>query len=136
MTAVLDSSALVAFCLNEKRLNREKMKELLLAGTISIELIQAESANAILVSKNRGLVDNRTARAAIESMLELSANNIKMMRQNELISEAFEMAESYRASVYDLLYVSLAKRTSSSLASKDEKQKEIARKVKIKIEEI
>ena len=106
---------------------------LLLAGTISIELIEAESANAILVSKNRGLVDMR---AAIESMLELSSNNIKMMPQNELISEAFETAESYKASVYDLLYVSLAKRTSSSLASKDEKQKEIARKAKVKIEEV
>ncbi len=136
MTAIIDSSALVAFCLNEDGLNKERMKELFLSGTLSIELIEAESANAILVLKRRGLVDQRTAKAAIESLIELSNYNIKMMPQNELVSEAFETADSYKASVYDLLYVLLARRTSGSLASKDEKQKEIARKLNIKIEDI
>lgn len=138
MTAVIDASALVAFCLNERELDRDKLKEHLRRGVVSIELIKAESANAILVAKRRAIVDEKTARIALTSALDLSRNNIKMIPQDEdLITDAFELSESNNnLAIYDLLYLSLAKKISGTLLSKDEGQIKLARKLGITIEEI
>ncbi|MHB8565692.1 MAG: type II toxin-antitoxin system VapC family toxin [Nitrososphaerales archaeon] len=137
MTAVIDSSALVAFSLKEKGLNVEAMKDLFLEEVISIDLIRAESTNAILVSKQRGIVGSEDASAALRVTLKLLENNFKFMDQNdELILDSYNLADSQKLSVYDAIYVSLAKREDCSLASKDAKQIEVARKLGIRIEEI
>ena len=137
MTAVIDASALVAFCLNEEGLDREKLKEHLRNGVISIELIKAESANAILVAKRRGTLDEKAAKLALASALEISGINVKMMPQDdELISDAFELSSSNSLAIYDLLYLSLAKKTSGVLLSKDESQVRLARKLGIEVEKI
>lgn len=137
MTAVIDASALVAFCLNEEGLDREKLKEHLRNGVISIELIKAEAANAILVAKRRATVDAEAAKLALTSVLEISGINVKMMPQDdELISDAFELSSSNSLAIYDLLYLSLAKKTSGVFLSKDESQVSLARKLGIEVEKI
>lgn len=138
MTAVIDTSALVAFCLNEQDLDRDKLKEHLRRGVVSIELIKAESANAILVAKRRAIVDEKTARIALTSVLDLLRNSIEMIPQDEdLITDAFELSESNNnLAIYDLLYLSLAKKISGTLLSKDEGQIKLAGKLGITIEEI
>ncbi len=122
MTAVIDASALVAFCLNERDLDSDKIKEHLRRGVVSIERIKAESANAILVAKRRAIVDEKTARIALTSALDLSRNSIKMIPQDEdLVTDAFELSESTNnLAIYDLLYLSLAKKISGTLLSRDE----------------
>ena len=137
MTAVIDASALVAFCLNEDGLDRERLKAHLQEGVISVDLIRVESAKAILISKRRGATNVGAAKLALSSMFELSTNNIRMIPQDdELISAAFEMSESSSLAIYDLLYLSLAKRMSASLLSKDYLQVKAARRLGIKIENI
>jgi len=137
VTAVIDASALVAFCLNEEGLDREKLKEHLRNGVISIELIKAEAANAILVAKRRATVDAEAAKLALTSVLEISGINVKMMPQDdELISDAFELSSSNSLAIYDLLYLSLAKKTSGVFLSKDESQVSLARKLGIEVEKI
>jgi predicted nucleic acid-binding protein len=137
VTAVIDASALVAFCLNEEGLDREKLAVHFREGAISLDLIRAESANAILISKRRGVTKDNAVKLALSSMLELSRTNIKLIPQDdELISKAFEMSESTTLAIYDLLYLSLAKRMSASLLSKDERQVEAARRLGIKTESI
>ena len=127
MTAVIDASALVAFCLNESGLDRKKLQEHLRNGVLSFELIRAESANAILVARRRGIVDEKTAKLGLANMLDISENNIKMMAQDdELISVAFDMAGSNNLAIYDLLYLSLAKKNNALLLSKDENQTKLA----------
>jgi predicted nucleic acid-binding protein len=137
VTAVIDTSALVAFCLNEDGLDKERVKEHLRKGVVSIDLIRVESANAILVSKRRGITKETVARAALSSMLELTTNNIKMMPQDdELISDAFEMGKDTTMAIYDLLYLSLARKMSAPLLSKDESQIRAARRLGITTENI
>jgi predicted nucleic acid-binding protein len=137
VTAVIDASALVAFCLNEDGLDRERLKAHFREGAVSVDLIRAESTNAILVSKRRGVTKDDAAKLALLSMLELSRDNIKLIPQDdELISDAFEMSESATLAIYDLLYVSLAKRMNASLVSKDEAQMKAARSLGIKTEEV
>ena len=137
MSAVIDASALVAYCLNEEGLDREKLKEHLRNGVISIELIKAESANAILVAKRRATIDEKAAKLALSSVLEISGINVKMMPQDdELISDAFELSSPNSLAIYDLLYLSLAKRTGGVLLSKDETQISLARKLGIEVADI
>jgi predicted nucleic acid-binding protein len=137
VTAVIDASALVAFCLNEDGLDRERLKAHFREGVISIELIRVESANAILISKRRGVTKDDAAELALSSLLELSTNNIRMISQDdELINDAFEMSENMAIAIYDLLYLSLAKRTGASLLSKDDGQIKAAKRLGITIENI
>lgn len=137
MTAVIDASALVAYCLREEGLNAAKIKEHLRNGVTSIALIRTESANAILVSKRRKIIDESAAELSLSTMLELSTNNIKMMPEDdELISHAFAMSKDSDLAIYDLLYLSLAKGTDSSLLSKDDRQVREAKKFGIGVEDI
>ncbi len=137
MTAVIDASALVAFCLNEDGLDRQRLKAHFLKGVISVDMIRVESANAILVSKRRGVTKDDGVKLALSSMLELSRNNIKLIPQDdELIFDAFEVSESTTLAIYDSLYLSLAKRMSASLLSKDEGQMNAARSLGVKTENI
>lgn len=137
MTAVIDASALVAYCLKEKGLDEEIVKEYLRSGVLSVDLIKAESANAILVAKRRKLIDDKTARSALASVLELCKNNIHLLPEDdELVSEAFEMAESNNAAIYDTLYLLVAKKTKSALLSKDRNQIDLAKMLGVRTEAI
>jgi predicted nucleic acid-binding protein len=137
VTAVIDASALVAFCLNEDGLDRERLNRHFREGVISLDLIRVEAANAILISKRRGVTRDGAARLALSSMLELSTSNIRMIPQDdESISEAFEMSDDTFLAIYDLLYLSLAKRMNASLLSKDDAQIKAAKKLGIRIESI
>ena len=137
MTAVIDATAVVAFCLNEQGLDRERVAGHLRSGVLSIDLVRVESANAILVSKRRGMVLESQATLALSSMLEISRDNIKIVPQDDdLISDAFEVGQSVNLAIYDLLYLSLARRMGASLLSTDQGQIRAARKLGIEIEEI
>jgi predicted nucleic acid-binding protein len=136
VTTVIDASAMVAFVLKEKGLDIERMNNLLRDGVMSPALMEAESANAILISKRRGLTDMQLAMEALGDVIEFSKNNVKMRDESELIQDAFGIADKHGLEVYDALYLSLAIKTKSSLATKDVKQVEAARKLGIKIEMI
>jgi predicted nucleic acid-binding protein len=135
--AVIDATAVVAFCLNEQGLNKERVASHLRSGVVSIDLVRVESANAILVAKRRGVVQESQATLALSSMLEISRDNIKMVPQDDnLISDAFEIGKSANLAIYDLLYLSLARRVGACLLSRDTRQIRAARELGIEIEEI
>jgi predicted nucleic acid-binding protein len=137
VTAVIDATAVVAFCLNEEGLNRERVASHLRSGVVSIDLVRVESANAILVSKRRGIVQESQATLALSSMLEISRDNIKIVPQDDnLISDAFQIGQSANLAIYDSLYLSLAMRVGASLLSKDQGQIRAARELGIEIEDV
>jgi predicted nucleic acid-binding protein len=104
---------------------------------VSIGLIRAESANAILVSRRRKIIEEGKAELSFATMLDLSTNNIKMMPEDsDLISDAFQMSRNASLSIYDLLYLSLAKKTNSALLSKDASQVKEAGRLGIPVERI
>jgi predicted nucleic acid-binding protein len=69
-------------------------------------------------------------------MLDLAKNNIKLIPQQEIISDAFEISESQEIAIYDALYLSLAKKMKASFLSLDSAQIGSARKLGIKVEKI
>ena len=132
MTVVIDSSALVAYCLKEKACDAGKISEILRNGAISPDIVLAETANAILIASRRGLIGIDTAKKALDSALQLTSINLRMISQSELVSDACDLAAETKLTVYDALFVFLAKKTKSSLASIDEGQLKVATKLGIK----
>jgi predicted nucleic acid-binding protein len=126
----------VAYCLKEKEHNIEKISEILKRGAISPDIIVTESANAILIANRRGLVDSENAKKALELALQLARINLKIIPQFEKVKEAFDLERETRLTVYDALFISLAKKTGSHLMSVDEDQTKIAAKLGIKIIEL
>jgi predicted nucleic acid-binding protein len=137
VTAVIDASALVAYCLKEEGLDRQKIKEHLQSGVLAVDLIKAESTNAVLVARRRGTIDDKGAKSASESMLDLCMNNIQVLPEDDaLISEAFDVAKSNNVTIYDLLYLLIAKKTKSVLLSKDDNQISLGKKLGISSDNI
>jgi len=137
VTVVIDSSALVAYCLNEKEHDIAKISELLKAGAISSDIIVVESANAILIASRRGLVDKETAEKALDLADRLAKINLKLIPHSETIKDVFDLAKKEtKLTIYDALFIFLAKKTASYLASVDERQSKIAAKMGIKLVEI
>ena len=132
MNVVIDSSALVAYCLKEKACDAGKISEILRNGAISPDIIVTETANAILIASRRGLVEIDTAKKALDSALQVTSVNLKMISQSELVLGAYDLAEETKLTVYDALFVFLAKKTKSSLASVDEGQLRVATDLGIK----
>jgi len=137
VTVVIDSSALVAYCLNEKEHDITKISEILKAGAISSDIIVVESANAILIASRRGLVDKETAEKALDLADRLAKINLKLIPHSETIKDVFDLAKKEtKLTIYDALFIFLAKKTASYLASVDERQSKIAAKMGIKLVEI
>jgi predicted nucleic acid-binding protein len=136
VTVVVDSSALVAYCLKEKQHHIERISEILGNGAISTDIIVTESANAILIANRRGLVDTETAKKALESALELIEINLRIVPQVELIKGAFDLARESKLTVYDALFIFLAKKTDSYLLSVDGDQTKIASKMGVNLIEL
>ena len=140
MTAVIDSSALVAYCLKEKEHDLEKISKILRAGAISSDIVLVETANAILIANRRGLVDKESAEKALESASRLAKINLKLFPHSETIKEVFDLARkegsSNKLTIYDALFIFLAKQTASYLVSVDEGQAKLARKMGVKLIEL
>ena len=137
MTVVIDSSVLVAYCLKEKEHNIEKISEILREGAISSDIIIAESANAILIANRRGLADRETAEKALDLANRLAKINLELAPHSESIKDVFDFAKKEtKLTIYDALFIFLAKKTGSSLASFDEDQVKTAAKMGIKVIEI
>jgi predicted nucleic acid-binding protein len=129
---VIDSSALVAYCLKEKACDAGKISEILRNGAISPDIVLAETANAILIASRRGLIGIDTAKKALDSALQLTSINLRMISQSELVSGAYDLAVETKLTVYNALFIFLAKKTKSSFASIDEGQLKVATNLGIK----
>jgi predicted nucleic acid-binding protein len=136
VTTVIDSTLLVAYLLQEKGHDLEKISELLKNGVLSCELIIWESANAILTSERRGAISSEDSGKVLEALQELITINIKVMPQLELVSEAFRIAKENNLAVYDAVFLAACKSPKSGFASYDGRQLNVARKLGIRVPEI
>jgi len=127
---VIDASALSAYLLREEGF--EEIRRLLVEGVDSIELVVKEVANAILIAHRRGRIGLEEAWRAIEALRSLLGVNVKVEGHEGLIEEAFDIALRHRTTVYDALYVALAKKLEAELGSRDEEQVKVAEKAGVK----
>ena len=129
MTVIIDSSALVAYLLEESGF--EKIRELLSEGVEGPALLVMEASNAILEASKNKRIGREDANKAIEVMLSLIESNIKIHDEADLVQSAFSMAADHGLTTYDSVYLALAKKLDGSLASRDRKQVEAARTLEI-----
>ena len=134
MTTIIDASALVAYLLEEEGF--EKVSEILSEGADSVPLLIKESCNAVLEARKQGRISRDDSEKVLQAILKLAELNIKTVAQTDLIPAAFRIAEENDLTIYDAIYIALAKASGGSLASRDRRQLETASKLGVRITKV
>jgi predicted nucleic acid-binding protein len=126
---VIDSSVLV------KLLSREEgwreARRLVAEGSMTVDLAIKEVANALWKKILRGEVDLQTV---LEIVSDLSSGNVvKLVGQEDLMRDALELAVKTRITVYDALFIALAKKTGLRLATADREQARAAEQAGVEV---
>jgi len=131
---IIDASILAKFILKEpgwKNLAK------LFKRAKSVDLIAEEVANAIWKVYYRGLIDLDDAKKRFRALKILLGANIELENGLKFLDEAFEIALNYKITIYDALYLALAKRVPNSiLFTSDNKQYEICVKMNLNCKKI
>ncbi len=119
--AVIDSSVLVAVLTPEEY--SEWAEEILdkVDEWISPELVYYEVANAIWKKyKKLKVIGRKEAYEAIDKALDTLKHIIKTYSYSELLKESFKTADELNITVYDAVYIALAKKLNAKFITLDE----------------
>jgi len=122
----IDASALAKLLLKEE--GWERVLEHLREGTVSIDLIVKEAANVVW-RRTKG--DAERAEPMLEALKELTEKTVRIEDERTHMDEAVRIAFSNNITIYDALYVSLAKTLKTPLITSDQRQAKIAEKLGI-----
>jgi len=128
---VIDASALVAYVLREERW--EAIEGLLREGPRSVELLPLEAANAILVARRHKRLNTAEAHEALRTVQGLSELAIDLAPHAPLVKGAWEIALQESVTMYDAVYLALARHERTGLASRDAAQIRAARNLGIRV---
>lgn len=124
----------MAFVLREEQW--ELIEGVLHEGPSSVELLPLEAANAILIARRRKRIDSSEAREALRTVRDLSGLAVTLAPHPPLLDGAWEIAEDQDVTLYDAVYVALARRERTALASRDQAQMKAARNVGVRVLEV
>ncbi|MDE1822013.1 MAG: type II toxin-antitoxin system VapC family toxin [Euryarchaeota archaeon] len=128
---VIDASALSGYLLREE--GWETTAQVLREDWCTLELALTESGNAILTALRQARITESLAGQKIDSLLEMTEAGIDLQPQRALLGPALRLARTHRATVYDMLYVELAKHLTAPLLSFDRGQRRVAEGVGVAI---
>ncbi|MGQ9641634.1 MAG: type II toxin-antitoxin system VapC family toxin [Candidatus Bathycorpusculaceae bacterium] len=128
---VIDASALSAYILREEGF--EEIRNFITEGVVSVELVLKEVANAILITHRRGGIKLEDMKKSFEALLSLLGVNVKTVGQEGLLREAFDIALKQDTTIYDALYIALARKNKAELISRDEKQAKKAEEAGVEV---
>jgi predicted nucleic acid-binding protein len=134
VTVIIDASVLTAFLLKEE--GWKDISALLMKGTYATELVITESCNSVLTALRRSRITEREAEETISTLMSFTNTNINILPQEEIIEDGFKLAKENGLSMYDAIYIALAKKMDATLASRDPRQIEAARRSRVKITSI
>jgi len=126
---VADSSALTKYLTREEgcTLIRRYLEE----GCVTLELAFKEISNALRKRVTRGELD---AEYAVKVLSVLAALEIiKVADQRKLLPDAFTLAVKRNVTVYDALFVALAKEAEAPLLTADKTQAKAGREEGVKV---
>ena len=127
---VVDSSVLAAFIRKEP--GWERLVDYV-KNSVSMDLAVKEVSNAIWKDYAvRKLIDYETALALFKIMSQLVGVNVVLEPEEKYIEEAFKIALKTDITVYDALYIALAKSKNLSLLTLDVKQRKTAEATGVK----
>jgi len=120
---VIDSSSLVKFFSKEE--GWEKVTQIIEEGVITLDLSIKEVANALWKKILMGELNEDIAIKILSDLLKGEA--IIIVNQDEYLIEAFKIANRNKITIYDSLFIALAKSKNLELVTSDKKQYEIAK---------
>jgi predicted nucleic acid-binding protein len=121
---VIDASVLVKFILKEEGWN--KIADFLKAGTISVDLVIKETVNTVWKRLMRKEISLEEAKDMFEAMKEILNKAVIIENEMDHIDEAFKISIKQNITVYDSLYIALAKKKKLELLTADEMQAQVA----------
>lgn len=130
---VIDASALTSYLLREP--NYERVGSYLQIGAVSIELVFKETANAILTAYRLGRIDRSSLLAELKALSKMMPI-IETDSQEKIIDKAAELALNTGLTIYDSLYIVLAKERGLPLLTGDKQQAKIAERKGVKVIEL
>lgn len=131
---VIDASALVAFVLREE--DWETIEGVLHENPTSVELLVVEAANAVLSARRRKRIEEAEAKQALRAVGDLSGVAVSLVRSSPLLADTWEIASEQDVTMYDAVYVALARRERTAIASRDKAQLRAARNVGVRCVEV
>jgi|GEM_PF-1310636 len=133
MTAlVIDASALAAYLLHEE--GSEAVGGFLVKGVETVGLAFKETASALLAAERTGKISSDQAKVCMEALTTIMGHNVRAVEDQEaLLGESYESARKHNASIYDSVYVVLAKRSGARLLTKDARQMQLAKKEGVEV---
>ena len=120
---VIDSSSLVKFFSKEE--GWEKVAQTIEEGVITLDLSIKEVANALWKKILIGEMNEDLAIKILYDLLKSEA--IIIVNQDDYLVEAFKIANRNKITIYDSLFIALAKSKNLELVTSDKKQYEIAK---------
>ncbi len=126
---VVDSSAICKYILREE--GWIEVRKCFEEGSITFELALKEVLNALWKRIIRKEVKFEYAIKVAEKLMEYSF--FKIEKQDEYMLSAFKIASKRKISIYDALFIALAKKLNLPLITSDKKQAEIAKLENIKV---
>ncbi|MEM2123126.1 MAG: type II toxin-antitoxin system VapC family toxin [Candidatus Bathyarchaeia archaeon] len=126
----IDASTLLKFILKEE--GWRGVAEHLEEGTASIDLIIKESINAVLRRTWQGQQSLEEASIMLDVLRELYPKAIKIEDEDKYLEEATLISSNQKITIYDALYIALAKRRGIPLLTSDRGQAEAAEKEGVK----
>ncbi|MCE2967316.1 MAG: type II toxin-antitoxin system VapC family toxin [Phycisphaerales bacterium] len=116
---VLDCSLTMCWCFaDEATPDRTELLRVLSAGAILVpKLWRIEVANVLCVAERRGRIDRRDAAAFLEMLTVLPIEDDAS--DAAAVNRALELARIAQLSVYDAMYLELAVRSGTPLATAD-----------------
>jgi predicted nucleic acid-binding protein len=121
---VIDASTLAKFILKEE--GWEEVAEQLKAGTLSLDLVVKEVANAVWKRFRQGAVSREEAKSMLNALKEIQERAIKIEEELTYLDGAAEIAFNRDVTIYDSLYIALAKEKGLKLLTVDETQASVA----------
>jgi len=131
MIIVLDASAGIEIALSRESSEIYERKIEKASKVITSELYKAETANVLWKYNNAGLLSKEEVQKRLKYCDELIDEYIDISENNE---EALNEGIRIKHSVYDLLYLVIARRNGAILLTQDKKLKKIAKDSGVEIE--
>jgi len=121
---VIDASTLAKFVLKED--GWREVAEYLKAGTLSVDHAVKEVTNAIWRRFRQGTVTREEAKTMLNALKEILERAVKVEGELTYLGGAAEIAFNRGITIYDSLYIAMAKEKGLKLLTTDENQASVA----------
>ena len=121
---VIDASTLAKFILKEE--GWEEVAEHLKAGTLSIDHVVKEVANAVWKRFRQGAASREVSKIMLNALKEILERAVKVEEELTYLDRAAEIAFDRGITIYDSLYIAMAKEKGLRLLTSDEIQASVA----------